>query len=142
MTMLYSKYGMRLTESFESCRLEAYRDIKGVLTIGWGHTSGVQMGDTCTQEQADQWFLDDVAPAETCINDAVRVTLTQNEFDALCCFVFNVGCGAFKGSTLLSLLNSGGDPSTQFVRWDKIDGQPSNGLLRRREAERDLFLQT
>ena len=140
--MNISDAGASLIKSFEQCRFDAYLDGGGVPTIGWGHTSGVQMGDTCTQEQADQWFLDDVAPAETCINDAVRVTLTQNEFDALCCFVFNVGCGAFKGSTLLSLLNSGGDPSTQFVRWDKIDGQPSNGLLRRREAERDLFLQT
>jgi lysozyme len=66
--MGYSKDGLHLTESFESCKLTAYLDTGGVPTIGYGHTKGVKLGMTCTQEQAEQWLREDVAAAQAAVN--------------------------------------------------------------------------
>jgi lysozyme len=137
-----SDKGLDLIKSFESLRLEAYMPTPNdVPTIGYGHTKGVQMGDTCTEQDATDWLRDDCAEAENCINKAVRVPITQNEFDALVSLVFNIGCPAFSGSTLLKLLNNHDfdGASLQFTRWNKQDGQAVAGLTRRREAERVLF---
>jgi len=97
-----------------------------------------------TQEQADARLQLDVQTAVSCVNRKVGPALTQNQFDALVSFVFNLGCGAFSGSTLLRLLNAGETAAAaqQFVRWDQAGGHVLEGLLRRREAERDLFLKT
>jgi len=137
----YSRNGLLLTEQFESCRLYAYLDSKGVPTIGYGHTAGVQLGDTCTQAQAEAWLLEDVAWAASVINRDVTVPLTQNEFDSLVDFVFNVGSGNFEGSTMLKLLNQQNYAAAaeQFVRWDKAAGVEIAGLLRRRQSEEELF---
>src|ERR1035437_3806931 len=90
--MNYSKVGLeQLTEPFEGCKLTAYQDSKGVWTIGYGHTSGVTPGDTCSQEKAESWLLSDVAWAEAAVNRYVTVSLTQGEFDALTDFTFNLG---------------------------------------------------
>jgi len=139
--MIYSKSGEQLTEQFESCKLVAYLDSKGVPTIGYGHTQGVQLGDTCTQDQADQWLLEDIAWAVAVVNQYVTIELTQGEFDALVDFVFNVGSGNFHGSTLLKLLNQGDftGAANEFERWDKSGGQIIAGLLRRRQAEEGEF---
>lgn len=139
--MNYSKDGMKLTESFESCRLTAYQDSKGVWTIGWGHTYGVFAGMTCTQAQADAWLLADVQNAVIHVNEYVKVTLTQAEFDALVDFAFNVGCGNFHGSTMLRLLNAGDyrGAAVEFDKWDMAGGQVVAGLLRRRQAETNEF---
>ncbi len=140
--MTYSQDGLKLTEGFESCRLTAYRDIKGILTIGWGHTGpDVFEGQTITQEQADALLLQDVQNAVNHVNHLVTVTLTQSEFDALVDFAFNCGCGAFAGSTLLKLLNAGDYPgaAAQFDSWDHAAGKVVAGLLRRREAETQEF---
>jgi lysozyme len=101
------------------------------------------MGDTCTQEQADAWFLEDVAWAEDCVNRAVTAQLLQNEFDALVSLCFNIGCKAFSGSTLVKDLNNGNfdAASKQFSVWNKQAGQVLAGLTRRREAEAELFEQ-
>ena len=133
--------GLALIKSFEGLRLEAYLDSVGVPTIGYGHTKDVQMGDTCTEEQADEWLREDCADAEECVNSAVSVPLTQNEFDALVSFVFNLGCGALRRSTLLRLLlDSDYDgAAAQFHRFNKAGGQPLAGLTRRRAAEAKLF---
>ncbi|MEY4429588.1 MAG: hypothetical protein RLZZ182_2277 [Pseudomonadota bacterium] len=114
-----------------------------VPTIGWGKTRAVAMGDTCTQEQADAWFLEDVAWAEDCVNRAVTAQLLQNEFDALVSLCFNIGCKAFSGSTLVKDLNNGNfdAASKQFSVWNKQAGQVLAGLTRRREAEAELFEQ-
>ena len=133
--------GLALIREFEGVRLAAYLDSVGVPTIGYGHTKGVQMGDTCSQEQADQWLKEDCADAEDCVNSAVSVPLTQCEFDALVSFVFNLGCGAFRKSTLLrKLLDSDYDGAAiEFRKWDKAGGQVLAGLTRRRAAEARLF---
>lgn len=141
--MKYSKDGLALTESFESCRLVAYPDIKGVWTIGWGHTGVLVVpGLTCTQAQADAWLLQDCAAAEQAVNRFVCVSMTQHEFDALVDFTFNCGVTAFANSTLLKLLNAGNVHAAahEFEKWDHASGKVVAGLLRRRLAEEKEFL--
>jgi lysozyme len=139
--MTYSEEGLQLTEKFEGLRLTAYKDSVGVPTIGYGHTRGVAMGMTCTQEQAEQWLQEDVQIAVDAVNRLVTVELTQNQFDALVDFTFNLGTGSLQNSTLLRLLNASNytGAANEFERWDKAGGQTLPGLLKRRQAERDLF---
>lgn len=139
--MNYSKSGLALTESFESCRLTAYQDQVGVWTIGWGHTFGVKEGDVCTQAQADIWVLADLAACEDDVNTHVKVPLTQGEFDALVDFAFNLGRGALNNSTLLKDLNAGDyqAAAAEFEKWDHAGGKVVAGLLRRRQAEETEF---
>jgi len=99
------------------------------------------MGDTCTQAQADAWFLEDIAWVEECVNKAATAQLNENEFSALCSLCFNIGCAAFGKSTLVKMLNAGdyNGAATQFSRWDKQAGKVLAGLTRRRAAEAELF---
>lgn len=142
--MKYSKKGLQLTEGFESCKLKAYQDSKGVWTIGYGHTGNVLPGMTCTQAQAEAWLLMDIAWAEREVNRLVKVPLSQGEFDALVDFVFNCGAGNFQHSTLLELLNHNDyvKAATEFEKWDRCGGVELPGLLRRRKAEAAEFLQS
>ena len=139
--MEYSLDGLHLTESFEDCRLQAYLDSGGVPTIGYGHTHGVAMGMTCTQEQAEQWLQQDVQVAAQAVNRMVTVALTQPEFDALVDFTFNLGTGSLQHSTLLRLLNAGDykGAAAEFEKWDRAGGKVMAGLLRRRQAEEQMF---
>lgn len=135
--------GKALIQSFEQCRLTAYRDGGGVLTIGWGHTGpDVKEGLVWTQEEADLWLDIDAHEALQAVNSAGLGQLTQNEFDALVCFTFNVGVVAATQSTLFRLLRAGrlGSAAAEFVKWDHDNGKEIAGLKRRREAERELFL--
>ncbi len=134
--------GRELIQSFEQCKLSAYMPTgEDVPTIGWGHTRAVAMGDTCTQEQADAWFAEDVKWAEDCVNRAVTVALSQGEADALISLCFNIGCKAFSGSTLVKMLNTGNYTGArdQFKVWDRQKGKELAGLTRRRAAEAALF---
>lgn len=136
--------GLALLKSFEKCRLLAYRDMGGVWTVGWGHTGpNVTAGTVCTQEQADAWLAEDVQAAAKAVTAHTDVPLTQNQFDALVAFTFNVGAGHFLSSTLLRLVNAGrfADAALEFPKWDHVDGQVSAGLAARRAAEQRLFLQ-
>jgi lysozyme len=138
----YGGKGLALTEQFEGCRLTAYQDQVGVWTIGYGHTGPeVVTGMTITLEQAQDFLLADVKSAAACVNKVVSITLTQDEFDALVDFVFNLGQGAFAHSTLLRDLNAGQleAAAAQFQSWDKAGGAVVAGLLRRRQAETALF---
>jgi lysozyme len=140
--MKTSKAGIELIKSFEGCRLNAYLDAVGIPTIGYGSTTAVKMGDTISQDEAETLLRHDLVRFEECINEHVDVDLNQNEYDALVCFAYNVGCNAVRNSTLLRLLN-GGDfkgAALQFKRWDKAGGKPLAGLTRRRQAESELFL--
>lgn len=139
--MEYSKDGMALTEYFEGFRDTAYQDSKGVWTIGYGHTRGVHHGMTCTQADADKWLLEDVAEAANAVNLYVKPGVTQEEFDALVDFTFNVGITAFRTSTLLSKFNDNDVQGAidEFEKWDMSGGKVIAGLLRRRNAERALF---
>jgi len=138
----YSGNGLSLTENFEGCRLNAYQDQGGVWTIGYGHTGPeVSAGLTITQAQAEALLAEDVKVAAACVNRAVTTDLTQNEFDALVDFTFNLGTRAFEGSTLLRQLNSGNfeAAAAEFEKWDRCGGVVVAGLLRRRQAEEALF---
>ncbi len=137
--------GIALIQSYEKCVLHAYMPTPDdVPTIGWGHTRAVAMGDTCTQEQADAWFLEDIAWVEDCVNRAVTVPLQQPEFDALCSLCFNIGCRAFSSSTLVKRLNESDydSASEQFLVWNKQRGKELAGLSARRRAEQALFEET
>lgn len=142
--LTYGGKGLSLTEQYEGCRLTAYQDQVGVWTIGYGHTGPeVLAGMTITPAQAEAYLAADVQTAAACVNRAVTVTLTQDEFDALVDFVFNLGSGSFESSTLLQLLNAGNIAAAaeQFNRWDRAGGAVVAGLLRRRQAETALFNQ-
>jgi len=140
--LTYSGNGLSLTEQFEGCELSAYQDQVGVWTIGYGHTGpDVVAGLTITLEQAQALLAQDVGSAAASVNRCVTVQLSQNEFDALVDFVFNLGTGAFESSTLLRDLNAAdfAAAATQFDLWDHAGGAVVAGLLRRRQAETTLF---
>jgi lysozyme len=141
-SMVYSKTGLQLTENFEGCRLTAYRDVKGVLTVGFGHTGpDVTEGLTITQDQANLLLEKDMAWAEAVVNNYVDVQLTQSQFNAIVDLVFNIGSGNFRNSTMLKLLNSEqyALAAEEFQKWDKAGGLVVAGLLRRRESEENEF---
>ena len=140
--MNVSQRGIDLIKSFGGLRLEAYQDGGGVWTCGYGHTRNVKDGDTCTQPQAEAWLVDDLLDAENDFNRCVTVPLNQNQFDALVSFFYNLGAPALEHSHTLYLLNHGDYQgfATAMLAWDHDNGKVVAGLLRRREAERDLFL--
>lgn len=140
--MEYSKKGLALTEAFESCRLTAYQDVKGIWTIGWGHVGPeVVEGLVWTQNQADSQLVIDLQRAEHMVDTCVTVTLTQGQYDALVDLAFNIGTNAEKGSTLLKLVNAGmfAAAAEEFEKWDHASGKVVAGLLRRRLAEKEEF---
>ena len=133
--------GIDLIKHFEGCELNAYKCPAGVWTIGYGHIKGVSEGMSITQEQAEQMLLDELKEYENYINELVVVDLSQNQFDALVSWVYNLGPANLKSSTLLKVLNSGdyaGVPD-QIERWNKAGGKVLEGLIRRRLAESSLF---
>ena len=146
--MNLSKTGLDLIKQFESFRAAPYLCSAGVPTIGYGTTvysNGIKVklsDQKITQQLAESFLQHHVNAIEKDVSKLVKVTLTQNQFDALVSFAYNVGIGAFGDSTLLKLLNAGDidNASKQFERWNKAGGKVSNGLIRRRNAEKALFL--
>ena len=136
-----SQKGLDLIKSFEGLRLSAYKDVVGVVTIGYGTTSGVKMGDTITKERAEDLLRADVKRFEDQVLRLVKVPLTQGQFDALVSFTYNLGAANLGNSTLLRLLNAGDykGAAAQFDRWTKAGGKELPGLVKRRAAERALF---
>lgn len=139
--MKASEKGLALIRSFEGLRLNAYKCLAGVVTIGYGTTKGVKMGDTVTKEEAEELLRLDVQRFVDHIAALVTVPLNQNHIDALASFVYNVGPTAFAKSTLLKYLNAGlyKDAADQFLRWNKAANNVVAGLTRRRVAEKTLF---
>lgn len=143
--MQLSYNGVNLLQELEGFRDKAYQDSAGIWTIGFGstHINGVavQEGDTITKEAAVHQMFLDTAGAQTCINQNVEVPLNQNQFDALVCFVYNVGCGAFLKSTLLKVLNMRlyDLAYNEFPRWCRAGGREVEGLKNRRKKEQMLF---
>lgn len=139
--MKLSNRGLDLIIGFEGLRLSAYTDFGGVWTIGYGHTSGVRPGQRITASRARALLRDDVATFERAVDRAVKVPLTQGQFDALVSFSYNCGEGALRSSTLLRKLNAGdySGARREFARWVKDNGVTLSGLVRRRAAEADLF---
>jgi GH24 family phage-related lysozyme (muramidase) len=134
--------GLELIKSSEGCVLYTYDDGVGVPTIGYGHTEGVEWGQTITQTQAEELLKQDLNYFEQEVSNLVTVPLTDNQFSALVSFAFNVGIGAFAESTLLRFLNQGDyiGASEQFGRWVNGGGEVMPGLVFRRSLERELFL--
>jgi len=134
--------GINIIKEFEGLRLQAYKCPADRWTIGYGHTAGVSANDVITEAQAISLLCQDVAESERAVNHYVHVPLTQNQFDALVSFVFNLGVGNFRTSTLLKKLNAGDNDGAaqEFGRWIHAGGKALPGLVRRREVERALFL--
>lgn len=146
--MKISKKGIEFIKDLEGLSLKAYTCSAGWYTIGYGHTKGVKLTDKITLEQAEKLLLEDLKPIEQelSIVDAL-VHLNQNQYDALCSFIFNIGLGNFKSSTMRKLLlkKEFDLVPQQFLRWNKItDPQtykkvPLKGLTIRRTKEKELF---
>ena len=133
--------GLELIKSFEGLRLRAYLCPAKVWTIGYGHTGDVRGGQVITQSQADDLLKQDLRRFEIAVRKLAKVPLTQNQFDALVSFAYNVGEAALSRSTLLRKLNAGDLAGTklEFAKWNKGGGKVLAGLTRRRDAEANLF---
>ncbi len=136
-----SRAGLGLIKTSEGCKLSAYLCPAGHWTIGYGRTTNVKKGDTCTQAQADAWLLQEYDAFERKVRALLKVPVTENQLGALVSFAYNVGDGALGSSTLLRLLNAGdyAGAAAQFARWNKAAGKALAGLTKRRAAEAALF---
>ena len=136
--MKTSVNGINLIKKFEGCKLKAYRCPAGVPTIGYGHTKGVKMGQVITQEQADQYLREDLEKYEKNVMKYYnKYKWNQNEFDALVSFAYNLGS--------IDQLTANGTRSKnviadKMILYNKAAGKVLNGLVKRRKAERNLFL--
>jgi len=139
--MNISKEGLSLIKKFEGCELEAYLCPAGVWTIGYGHTKDVKEGDKINRDEADYLLQEEMIEYESYINDFVEVPLNQNQFDALCSWVYNLGPTNLKNSTMLRVLNEEKytDVPQEIKRWNKAGGEVLDGLIKRREAEAKMF---
>ena len=141
--MKISDAGLSLIRRFEGLRLNAYDDVGGKPTVGYGHLikAGENL-DVITKDQAEAILESDVLLTAKCVTNLVRAAIAQNEFDALVCFSYNLGCRALQNSTLLKRVNIDDmeGAAEQFLRWDMAAGKVVQGLTNRRIAERALFL--
>ena len=146
--MKISEKGLNLIKEFEGLRLKPYKDAVGIPTIGYGNTyyedgRKVSLSDPAiTEERATALLKMVVKRYEDAINRYVQVPITQNQFDALVSFAYNIGNENVRKSTLMKLLNRKQytEAADQLLRWNKAGGKTLKGLTRRRQAERVLFL--
>jgi lysozyme len=139
--MKLSKGGADFVKKYEGCRLNAYKCPAGVWTIGYGSTAGVKEGQVISQAQAEALFDKDIQRFVDGVNQAVKVELNQNQFDALVSFAYNCGVGALQKSTLLEYVNKRqfDKASVEFEKWNKGGGKVLQGLVSRRNEEQALF---
>ena len=143
--MRTSDKGIEQIKSFEGFRSMPYQDVAGKLTVGYGHLmvhgDGTVQGSPITMGQATELLRKDLHTAEEAVNSC-GVELTQNEFDALVSFTYNLGVGAFQRSTLLKLLKAGNKEAAakEFPKWSMAGGKEVPGILKRRFAEQECFL--
>lgn len=133
---------VQLVKTFEGLSTTAYKCPAGVLTIGYGHTRGVEKDQVITEKQATALLMSDLAAVGAGVERILGdITVTQNEFDALCSFAFNLGTGNLRKSTLLKQLKAGdrNAAAQEFLKWNKAGGRVMPGLTRRRKAEKRLF---
>lgn len=150
----FTQAGIDLLEKWEGLRLTAYKDVGGVLTIGYGDTHNVTEGLQITKEEAVQRFFVQLQPAEkevlsvvTYSSDAGIKGMTNNMYSALVCMCYNIGENAFENSTLADYLSgysnitrgSTREVISQMLRWNKVKGQIVEGLTNRRNAEIALW---
>lgn len=141
--MKFSEKGIDLLCELEGFSAVPYADSGGAMTIGYGHLilPGQRWDEPLTHDEARWILLGDATYAEHCIRQTVTADLRQNEYDALVCFVFNIGTQAFRKSTLVRFLDAGeyeaaGD---EFDRWVYDNGVKVSGLMNRRNREQALF---
>ena len=140
--MTTSNQGKNLIKEAEGLRLDAYLCPAGIPTIGWGHTKGVKLGHQITIQQAEDMLVEDIAPIERLLN-GMKINFRQEQFDALVSWIFNLGEGKFKGSTMYQRIirnASDEDITDQMVKWTYSAGRPLPGLIKRRTAEANLFI--
>jgi GH24 family phage-related lysozyme (muramidase) len=134
--MNISNVGIKLIQDFEGCVLFEYKDAIGVPTIGWGHTGAVQPNQRITQAQADDLLRSDLKRFVDAVNNT-GLKLNQNQFDALVSFSFNCGQSNLKtlvnGRSIAQIANA-------LPMYCKASGRTLDGLVRRRNAEKALFL--
>jgi lysozyme len=143
MTMQTGAAGLALIKQFEGCVLSTYRCSAGVCTIGFGHTGrDVKPGLTITADRAEELLRRDLAVVDAALERLITAPLRQHQWDGLASLVFNIGVPAFARSTMLKLLNAGAHAKAgdQFPRWNRVGKAVLPGLVKRRAAERDLFL--
>jgi len=144
--MQINREGLELIKRFEGLRLEAYQDVAGIWTIGYGHIRTAKEGMVITEAEAEALLRGDLADAEGAVSRLVKVPVSENEYSALVSLVFNIGAGAFSGSTVLRKLNAGDHKGAAdaILMWNRatVGGKKVvvQGLVRRRDAERSLFL--
>lgn len=145
--MQISNAGISLIKEFEGCRLKAYQDSVGVWTIGYGWTQPVDgrkigPGMVIDQATADRLLKCGLVQYEQGVNQLVKVIISQGQFDALVSFAYNLGLRSLSTSTLLRKLNAGDKQgaANEFGKWVNAGGVRLNGLVKRREAERKMFL--
>lgn len=141
-----SAAGIAFIELWEGLRLKAYRDSKGLPTIGIGTTrypngTKVKMGDTCTKAQAYEWFRFDIARFEAFVNRVIKVPLNQNQFDALVSLVYNIGETNFTEGSVDDKLNAKQFDAAlkTWLLYVNSGGKKIDGLVNRRHAEVKLF---
>lgn len=143
-TMSALDLALKLIKEFEGLRLSAYLDGGGIPTIGYGHTKGVKMGDTCTVEEANGWVQEEVSSFMVQVSAVLTKLPNDNQLAALTSFAYNVGIGNFHSSTLLRLWNAGSDLAVvahEFGRWiHDAAGNVEPGLVTRRADEATFFL--
>ena len=139
--MQTSANGVELIKHFEGCYLDAYLCPAGVWTIGYGHTLDVEEGDSIDQEAAEAFLIEDLEEFEDHVQRLVEVDLSQDQFDALVSWTFNLGYGNLAASTLLAKLNDGlyDEVPEQIKRWTRAGGRVLDGLVKRRNAEALLW---
>ncbi len=139
--------GYKLIQGFEGLKLSAYKDSAGIPTIGYGNITyidgtKVKMGDSISQEKADQTFRYYADKFANQVDAVVIATLNQNQFNALVSMAYNIGIGAFSKSTLLKKVNANSCDKTirdEFMKWVNSGGKKIQGLVNRRQKEADLF---
>lgn len=136
--MKTSPNGIDRIKQLEGCRLNAYRCAAGVPTIGYGHTAGVKMGQSITQEQADAFLREDLVKSEREVEKYDGVYhWNQNQFDALTSFAYNIGS---IDSLTACGKRSVAEIAEQMLRYNRANGKELDGLTKRRMAERELFI--
>lgn len=131
-------------KQFEGYRSKAYRCSAGVLTCGYGHTKGVTSRTTCNKAKALAWLKSDLEPIESFLSAIPEVCKSQGRFDACADFCFNLGVNAFKGSTLLKLIQKKSSVSiiqAEFLKWIYAGGKPLEGLKNRRRWEAQRWVE-
>lgn len=140
--MKTSRKGIQLIKEFEGCRLNAYQDIVGVWTIGYGFTKNVLPNETMTQEECEMRLLEELSSYEQAVHEATGGKYTQNQFDAMVSLAWNIGIAGLRKSSVVKAHNRGDYQAAAraFGLWNKAGGKSIPGLTRRRAAESVLYL--